>query len=170
MNGLKPHIKYRLLLTGDLTNDGQHAFDTDVLVGSCVVETPDTVPLNADWVNFNDNPLTSNGSLAVNTQLRFSARNTEDPATGATPRFNRQMATLSSIKVTMTAGGKNVVDPKQLGEETLTQSDLSRDASGNLSTAAQEKLQKLGVDPAAAPATLGELMTSGNNTQGGVLR
>lgn len=163
VNGLKPNLQYRVLLTGDLSNDGQNAFESGVAIGSCVVETPDTVLVGADWLNRNEN--NPDAASAVNVQLHFTPASVEDTASGTSPRFSRQMSTLSSLKLTLTAGSANVVNPTVLGELTLTQDDLKADRNAASAT----KLEGLGLDPDNLDdTTIGQIMTSGSNANGGL--
>ncbi|NCB63763.1 MAG: hypothetical protein EOM52_09155, partial [Clostridia bacterium] len=112
VNGLRPDTQYRVLVTGDLSDDGQNAYESNTLIGTCVVKTPSTVSVRTAWTDSS-----SVGSSKFSTTLKLSA-----PQTDAESAFGRQMTTVSSLHLALISG--TVSNPgKELASLTITNDD-----------------------------------------------
>ncbi len=141
VNGLRPATQYRVLLKGDLSNDGVHAYETGVSVGSCVVQTPKTAPVAAVWMD--DDSLSPDSGFAAT--LHLAASDASEAAA-----HQRQMTTLTALTLTLTAGSSS--NPgRDLGTLQVTESTYKSMA------------KQLG-EKAAEAGSLGELMSESGVT------
>lgn len=113
VNGLRPGTAFRLIVSGDLSDDGNNPTDTNITVGVCVVETPKLEQV-ASTLSY-DETAASRDTLKDSVLTLFSQKDTNGEMSA---QLRRQQATLTSLKLEAleSAGSQNPLSTVDLTE------------------------------------------------------
>lgn len=133
VNGLRANTSYRIIVEGDLTDNGTTATDTGIVVGSSVVKTPDiqSVAISLCYQKENDDNRTlRNSSLKL-----FQANQGEV--------LDRQQQTLTSVTIEAL---DTLSSSKPISTVTLTQENYARTLGMSDNSKALGTVLKEGID------------------------